>query len=110
MKKYFPIIITIAVVILIILVIYWFTAGKKKVKGGMVLGYKFYRWSDSEGNDIKYIPELAGNIKGLKKECDATPECSGFNTAGYFKNKIWTPAEFKKYSGFPDWSGLYVKK
>lgn len=110
MKKYLPVIISLGVLILIILIIYWATFGRAKEKGGLLIGYKFYRWSDSEGEDIDFRPELAGNRRSLKQLCDTNPECKGFNTAGYLKSKISTPAELKKYSGHPDWSGLYVKK
>jgi len=89
--------------------IIWWMATKRRVKGGGTFGYQFFRQKDSEGGDIKQIPGLEGNIKGLKEACDSDPNCIAFNTAGWLKSSV-NPNKFKEYSGYPDWSGLYVQK
>ena len=87
----------------------WWMASRKKVKGGGVINYQFFRHQDSPGNDIEYRADLSGNIDGLKAACKQLPGCVAFNTSGYLKSAV-DPTNFKEYSGFPDWAGLYVKR
>lgn len=103
MKKYLPILVIIGVIILI-----WWIATTRRAKGGLTPGYRFFRWQDNPGGDLIHIPELEGNIPGLKQACSADPQCVGFNTAGFLKNQI-DPNSFTQHSGYPDWAGLYVK-
>ena len=95
--------------IVVAIIIAALIATRRRVKGGTTLGWKFFRQMDSEGSDIKYMPGLAGNISGLKQACKDTDGCVAFNTAGYLKSSI-DPNNFKEYSGYPDWAGLYVKR
>jgi hypothetical protein len=97
------------VAIIIIAALIWWFGTRQKVKGGTMLGYKFFQHMDSPEGDLVYLKNLSGNIPALKENCDKNPECQGFNTAGYLKKEIY-PNKFKEYSGYPDWSGLYVKR
>lgn len=99
----------IPVIIILIILLIWWVATKRRVKGGTTLGYRFFRQKDSPGSDIAYFPEYEGNVKALKNACQEIPECVAFNTAGYVKGSV-DVNNLKEYSGFPDWSGLYVKK
>lgn len=100
------------IVFLVILAIgfaIWWVATKRRAKGGNTIGYQFFSQTDSPGSDLVHLPEYEGNIKDLKKACDDIPECLAFNTAGFLKGSV-DPNQFKQYSGYPDWSGLYVKR
>ncbi len=101
-------IIGIVVLLAIAFAIWWF-ATRRRVKGGTTVGYQFFRQTDSPGGDIKHIPGLVGNIPGLTSACKEIPECIAFNTSGYLKSSV-DPNNFKQYSGYPDWAGLYVKR
>jgi len=102
------VIVGILVILAVIFGIWWF-ATRRRAKGGTTLGWQFFSQTDSPGNDIKHIPGIEGNVQELKKACNEIPECVAFNTAGYLKHSI-NPNGFKQYSGYPDWSGLYVRR
>jgi len=101
-------IIGILVLLAIGFTIWWF-ATRRRAKGGTTPGYQFFRQVDSPGGDIKHVPGLEGNVSALKSACEDIPECIAFNTSGYLKSSV-DPNNFKEYSGYPDWAGLYVKR
>lgn len=70
--------------------------------------YTFYPLQDSYGHDIRR--ENNTSFWHLKQVCDNDPECRGFNTLGYLKNKINDPSEFIQLPGAKSKTqGLYVK-
>jgi hypothetical protein len=71
--------------------------------------YLFYQNKDSFDFDIVHIPNKS--IQELKNIADTLPNCLGFNTLGYFKNKILNEKDFiflPNIKNNPE--GLYVKK
>ncbi len=54
--------------------------------------FTYYAGKDSNGGDMIYFPDLANNVPALKSWCVANPNCKGFNTNGFMKSTIKTPA------------------
>ena len=69
--------------------------------------YIFTQGMDSGGNDIRRSGN-ADNVNELKKECDADPNCAGFNTNGFLKNKLNPVNTWSKWTDDPN-KGFYVK-
>jgi hypothetical protein len=69
--------------------------------------YGFTQGMDSGGHDIRRSGN-ANNIMELKKECDADPNCKGFNTNGFLKNVVKSRGEWYKWTDEPN-KGFYVK-
>jgi hypothetical protein len=73
----------------------------------MLRSYTFYQGYNSDYN-IKQDTTLIGNLPGLKKECDSTSGCVGFNTNAWFKKQIPTKSKWEnKWPTNPD-MGMYV--
>ena len=70
--------------------------------------YAYTQGMDSGGNDIRRSGN-ANNIAELKKECDADPNCKGFNTNGFLKNVVKSTGEWYKWTDESN-KGFYVKK
>ncbi len=70
--------------------------------------YAFTQGMDSGGNDIRRSGN-ADNIAELKKECDADPNCKGFNTNGFLKSVVKPVGEWYKWTDESN-KGFYVKK
>jgi hypothetical protein len=71
-------------------------------------GYQFYSRLDSRGFDIRYTGNLS--LQEMKEIADNDPNCIGFNTLGWFKNRIKPVNELMPVT----WSeeihdGLYIK-
>ena len=69
-------------------------------------GYTFLPNFDFYGNDI-YSDTSGRTFSELKKIADGLKECKGFNTYGYFKNKIESKIYLKNNINFID--GFYIK-
>lgn len=74
-----------------------------------VYGYAYHPMKDSPGNDIRQDVFKKGNIEALKKACDASTDCMGFNTDAWMKYRI-LPQEHWKAWGTDPKKGLFVKK
>ena len=73
-------------------------------------GYKFHLNVDSKGHDIRKIQNTIPRT--LAKICSRTPNCKGFNSAGWLKHKIKETKQLEhnwKHRGFLQCGGLYVK-
>ena len=69
--------------------------------------FNFYPMMDSHGNDIKW--SNAGNVKAFANECNADPNCSGFNSNGWLKHTVRRQSEWLKWTNNTT-KGFYVKK
>lgn len=67
------------------------------------MNYTYYHGLDSGGNDITFVDRKS--IPELKKLCESTPNCIGFNTLGFLKRHV-NELGPSPYFG-PD-DGLYV--
>ncbi len=54
-----------------------------------VYNYANEQLRDSSGSDIVHL--IGQSEAQLKAYCNANPDCMGFNSAGYMKNKVTTP-------------------
>ena len=70
--------------------------------------YSFAQGKDSSKNNIEHRSDLADNVPGLKAWCAAHPDCKGFNTNGWMKNKILPQNKWVTWTEDPA-RGLYVK-
>ena len=70
--------------------------------------YTFYPNQDSSDNDMGYLS--GKSLEELKQISDSYPDCAGFNTIGFFKNKIKHESEFIDLNIGSVNEGLYVKK
>jgi GR25 family glycosyltransferase involved in LPS biosynthesis len=68
--------------------------------------YDFYPNLDSPGSDIKFIPDK--DVSSLRQIADCMPDCLGFNTLGYLKNKICDQKDFIRFNNV--YGGIYVKR
>lgn len=48
--------------------------------------YSFYPMSDVVGQNISYLPNLAGNIPALEQMCNSNSMCVAFTDKGYLKS------------------------
>jgi hypothetical protein len=71
--------------------------------------YTFHSGMDSQDNNIIQVASLKNNVHELKVLCDKTPNCAGFNTEGWLKNKVKSEKQWNKISDDPK-TGLYVLK
>jgi hypothetical protein len=76
--------------------------------GGFEDSYEFIQGMDSGGNDIRQSGN-ADKINELKKECDADPNCKGFNTNGWLKAVVKPKDQWYKWTGEAN-KGFYLKK
>jgi len=73
------------------------------------LRYTFIPHMNSLGGNIEYKPDLMGNDVDMMLRCSASPRCAGFNTNGYFKDRIRPLQWMNRWSDNPD-QGLFVKR
>lgn len=67
--------------------------------------FDFYPQKDQIGNDMQYVGKKP--LVEMLRFADSVPNCVGFNTLGFFKNKV-DKLENSPYFGTSD--GIYVKK
>ena len=75
--------------------------------GDVMDKFDFYPMMDSSGNDIKRSNR--GNIKAFATECNADPNCRGFNSNGWLKRVVRRQSEWSKWTNDKT-KGFYVKK
>ncbi len=72
---------------------------KENVEGDFV----FIQTFDQIGHDIY---RMSGSIEEFKRKAISDPHCVGFNTLGFFKNKI---EKLTKSHYFSDKDGIFIK-
>lgn len=70
--------------------------------------YNFYQGLDSGGNDIRRSNNQ-DNAEALMQECNEDPNCLGFNTNGFLKNKLNPKDSWRKWTDEPK-KGFYAKE
>jgi hypothetical protein len=70
--------------------------------------YGFYQGFESRDGDIELAPEAERTVAKLGARCSAKPGCVGFNTLGFLKGAISSPAEWAFWSQTAG-KGLYKR-